>query len=790
MAGLFPHNQKVYDKVLTFFEETNKVAVVQATGTGKGYLASEFINVAFKNKKVLILAPNNDILTNYEKSLGVVAGGRIKTLTYPTIMSWYKRANEGDKKAEQDFMLLATKTDLLIADEFHRLGAKEWGAACQKLIELLDKNNKKILGLTATPVRYNDLVLLDSESANEDGKVKKKSRNMADEIFEGNLIQGVTLEEAVYSRILPSFKYVLGSYGYEAALAEGFERLEDMRQTYGSSNKAIRDLEKNLKEISEKFGPEKENLRKVIQKEIKDLVPYQKWIVFCSSAEQLKSIDDDLAYWFGKSINKYKSGVTIDESKLNLYSVYSDEPTKENKANLEAFYDADRGLNIIKCINKLNEGAHVANITGIIMLRGTQSPIVYLQQIGRALSAGNKNNPIIFDFMGNFENMQRVATGEDEFVSSIRRSAQMVSDMNSGNRQPEFLSPAESSFYYKGQKKEPYIRIIGNNVLNMSKLFGNIQDILHSHSSLTWTDVELKILDKYYPLGGANAVSNVLKQKSVGNRSIDAINKKAKDRNLVFNMKTGEVVINSDNTLQWTKEEDDIILIGFSSLKGRTKAEIAIMIHRDKMRNRKPEQILNRYQHLKSGRGVSGKDFARQGLRWSKDDLYILNMNYKLKLPLSIISAELERSPEAILSKAQELGLYRVERQFNSEKKGEWTKEEKEFLIENIGKLTKKELAEKLGRSVSAIDKKIIRLNNEVFYEKRLSHYHGSTNPRSWTELEEKLYFVNYGEDWDKLCKVLEPKTPKQIKARVLSDCKKYGEKNPYRDNDEFKRIV
>ena len=31
MAGLFPHNQKVYDRVLNYFEETNKVAVVQAT---------------------------------------------------------------------------------------------------------------------------------------------------------------------------------------------------------------------------------------------------------------------------------------------------------------------------------------------------------------------------------------------------------------------------------------------------------------------------------------------------------------------------------------------------------------------------------------------------------------------------------------------------------------------------------------------------------------------------------------------------------------------------------------
>ena len=101
MAGLFPHNQKVYDRVLNYFEETNKVAVVQATGTGKGYLASEFINVAFKNKKVLILAPNNDILTNYEKSLGIKPGGRIYTYSYPQIMTWYKSwKDKKDSSAE------------------------------------------------------------------------------------------------------------------------------------------------------------------------------------------------------------------------------------------------------------------------------------------------------------------------------------------------------------------------------------------------------------------------------------------------------------------------------------------------------------------------------------------------------------------------------------------------------------------------------------------------------------------------------------------------------------------
>lgn len=789
MAGLFPHNQKVYDRVLSYFEETNKVAVVQATGTGKGYLASEFINVAFKNKKVLILAPNNDILTNYEKSLGIKPGDRIYTYSYPQIMTWYKSwKDKKDSSAESKLVYFVNNIDLLIVDEFHRLGAKEWGVACRFLIENLDKRGKKILGLTATPVRYNDLVRL-SQDEYEEQDAKKRNRNMADEIFEGNLVQGVNLEEAVYSRILPSFKYVLGSYGYETALSEAYERLEDMRQIYGSSNKSIRDLEKNLKEIAEKFGPEKENLRKVIQKEIKDLVPYQKWIVFCSSAEQLKSIDDDLAYWFGKSINKYKSGVTIDESKLNLYSVYSDEPTKENKANLEAFYDADRGLNIIKCINKLNEGAHVANITGIIMLRGTQSPIVYLQQIGRALSAGNKNNPIIFDFMGNFENMQKVANGEDEFIGSIRKSAQMVSEYNNGSRQPEFLTPSESGYYNKGQKREPYIRIIGNNVLNMSKLFGNIQDILHSHSSLTWTDVELRILDKYYPLGGANAVSNKLKQKSVGNRSIDAINKKAKDRGLVFNMKTGEVVINSDNTLDWTKEENDMIMLGFAELAGLPQREIALILHRDFMRNRKVDQIINQYQHIKNGRGVGEKEYARQGLKWTPQEIQMLKVNYKHKLPLNIIADELQRSPNAVLSKAQELGLYRQERNYVYSQE-EWSDEEELFLQHNKNKLSIKDFSEILERSESSIRHKLTRLENEEYYKKRLSKYHGSPNPRAWLELEEKILNKYWDAPWSKLCDILVTKTPKQIKSKILLDCKKYSCPNPFKDDEEFKKII
>lgn len=53
----------------------------------------------------------------------------------------------------------------------------------------------------------------------------------------------------------------------------------------------------------------------------------------------------------------------------------------------------------------LNEGIHVDDVDGVILLRPTVSPIIYLQQIGRALSAGSKNQPVIFDLVNNFDSL-------------------------------------------------------------------------------------------------------------------------------------------------------------------------------------------------------------------------------------------------------------------------------------------------------------------------------------------------------------------------------------------------
>ena len=67
--------------------------------------------------------------------------------------------------------------------------------------------------------------------------------------------------------------------------------------------------------------------------------------------------------------------------------------------------DKSDHLKLLFCIDMLNEGVHVEGIDGVILLRPTISPILYLQQIGRALSTGKGKNvrPVIFDVVNNFD---------------------------------------------------------------------------------------------------------------------------------------------------------------------------------------------------------------------------------------------------------------------------------------------------------------------------------------------------------------------------------------------------
>lgn len=60
-------------------------------------------------------------------------------------------------------------------------------------------------------------------------------------------------------------------------------------------------------------------------------------------------------------------------------------------------------------------------ISGVILFRPTISPIIYKQQIGRALTAGNTEAPMILDVVNNFEGLTSISGLQSEMQEAVHR---------------------------------------------------------------------------------------------------------------------------------------------------------------------------------------------------------------------------------------------------------------------------------------------------------------------------------------------------------------------------------
>lgn len=103
-----------------------------------------------------------------------------------------------------------------------------------------------------------------------------------------------------------------------------------------------------------------------------------------------------------------------------VYEAYSDDPNTD-KAFADFKADESNKLKLLFCIDMLNEGVHVEGISGVILFRPTISPIVYKQQIGRALTAGDNATPLILDIVNNFEGLCSISGLQDEMQEAVHR---------------------------------------------------------------------------------------------------------------------------------------------------------------------------------------------------------------------------------------------------------------------------------------------------------------------------------------------------------------------------------
>ena len=337
------YNQTVYAELLQAMVWNNKCALCAATGTGKSYIAAKFVQEAVIEQDTLILVPFRASAKIWNTLLP-----QATTMTYQGLL--YNRPE-------------LAKYKLIICDEMHHLGADEWGKVFN---ELTENYHGKLLGLTATPIRFLD-----------------GNRNIAKEFFDGNDIQGVQLSEAIQKKILPTFEYVTALYdlpeskGNNELTEKLYNRLDFLRNEYSFQN--------------------------ILRKHLAGRHPV-KAIVFVDSIQEIPKVMDSCREIFPDAVH------------LDAHSKYSG---KENAETYEQFEITD-GDCFLYVVDILNEGIHLSGANVEIMFRRTRSPIVYLQQLGRILSASNaENDVIIFDFVANHMNMREYTKMQNETVSRL-----------------------------------------------------------------------------------------------------------------------------------------------------------------------------------------------------------------------------------------------------------------------------------------------------------------------------------------------------------------------------------
>lgn len=352
---IYAHNKISYEKSKEMFLNNNLVAIVQATGTGKSYIIIKYLS-DFIDKRSLILAPSTYILDHIKEKATWSSANTI-------FITYAKLKNLSEKE------LLDLKPNFIALDEFHRCGSEHWGSGVKRLLALYP--DAHVLGTTATPVRYLD-----------------KNRDMSDELFYGNVAQSLSLSQAIVKNILPMPIYVTALY----TLEEEYQLLN-----IKILNSKIPDKDSLLNKLMsyKKKWEKSDGIPEVLNKHIKE--NYNKFIVFCENKEHLSNMEWLTEMWFKKSKRM---------KRIKKYRVISGD--NEADYELESFRNAnsDNTIFLLFVIDMLNEGFHIDDINGVILLRETKSPRIFFQQIGRAMQAGNINSkPLIFDFVNNFNNI-------------------------------------------------------------------------------------------------------------------------------------------------------------------------------------------------------------------------------------------------------------------------------------------------------------------------------------------------------------------------------------------------
>jgi hypothetical protein len=177
----------------------------------------------------------------------------------------------------------------------------------------------------------------------------------------------------------------------------------------------------------------------------------RKALVFCSRKEEAKLLSNE----FNK--RGYKSVVLTGEDSQEKRLEAIDKLTNDDNPDKIEF---------IFTVDIFNEGVDIPEINQVLLVRPTESPIIFIQQLGRGLRKyKNKEFVVILDFIGNYRNnfMIPIALSGDRSYDKDRIRKYLIE----GNK----IIPGASSINFDEISKKRIYESINNTSFSRKALF-------------------------------------------------------------------------------------------------------------------------------------------------------------------------------------------------------------------------------------------------------------------------------------------------------------------------------
>ncbi len=351
---------KFIESVMDLYESgENRALLISSTGTGKTYASAfalrEMLQKRAKetgrNVRALFLVHREQIAKQALRSYKNVFGERYSFGLLSGNSKNYKSDilfSTMQMMAREDIMkkFNANDFDIIIIDEVHRAGADSY----QRIMNYFTP--RFWMGMTASPDRTDGYDIYG--------------------LFNHNIAYEIRLQQAMEEKLLCPFHY----FGITDLEVDGHViDDDDLKNVQNFAKLVCDDRVQYIMQQIEYYGYLGDRVR---------------GLMFCSSKEEAKTL----------SVKFNMRGLRT----IVLTGDSSQNEREDAILRLEQ-NEQENALDYILTVDIFNEGVDVPAVNQVIMLRPTESPIVFIQQLGRGLRKyAGKEYVVILDFIGNYMN--------------------------------------------------------------------------------------------------------------------------------------------------------------------------------------------------------------------------------------------------------------------------------------------------------------------------------------------------------------------------------------------------